>query len=228
VSAISALAAVHQLLLPPSDETPYQLAAPITAAAAAPCRPNGSFVLLDGDKIAALAAMYLRQLLSHAPPGTADSISTGVVQTAYANGASTRFITEQLGLQVRCTKTGACLLMRRYTMSRPVIDEQCTHTCVAGKACASLQACNVYTTQPQYHVQTLDMATYALQCIRTAAAATAAAAAGVKYLHHEAKAFDVGIYFESNGHGTVLLKPSLLQRLQDMDENVSNHNLHCK
>jgi hypothetical protein len=44
---------------------------------------------------------------------------------------------------------------------------------------------------------------------------------GVKYLHHEAKAFDVGIYFESNGHGTVLFKPSLLQRLQDMDENVS-------
>lgn len=43
----------------------------------------------------------------------------------------------------------------------------------------------------------------------------------MKYLHHEAKAFDVGIYFESNGHGTVLLKPSLLQRLQDMDENVS-------
>ncbi|WIA14576.1 hypothetical protein OEZ85_003092 [Tetradesmus obliquus] len=110
---------------------------------------DGSFVLLDGDKIAALAAVYLRRLLSHAPPGTADSISTGVVQTAYANGASTRFITEQLGLQVRCTNTG------------------------------------------------------------------------VKYLHHEAKAFDVGIYFESNGHGTVLLKPSLLQRLQDMDENMS-------
>lgn len=44
---------------------------------------------------------------------------------------------------------------------------------------------------------------------------------GVKYLHHEAKNFDIGIYFESNGHGTVLFKPSLLQHLQDMDENVS-------
>lgn len=46
------------------------------------------------------------------------------------------------------------------------------------------------------------------------------AAAGVKYLHHEAKVFDIGIYFEANGHGTVLFKPSLLQRLQDMDEHV--------
>lgn len=47
------------------------------------------------------------------------------------------------------------------------------------------------------------------------------APSGVKYLHHEAKEFDIGIYFESNGHGTVLFKPSLLQRLQDMDEQVS-------
>lgn len=27
---------------------------------------------------------------------------------------------------------------------------------------------------------------------------------GVKYLHHKAKEFDVGIYFEANGHGTVV------------------------
>jgi phosphoacetylglucosamine mutase len=27
---------------------------------------------------------------------------------------------------------------------------------------------------------------------------------GVKYLHHEAAHFDVGVYFEANGHGTVL------------------------
>lgn len=26
---------------------------------------------------------------------------------------------------------------------------------------------------------------------------------GVKYLHHKAKEFDIGIYFEANGHGTV-------------------------
>jgi hypothetical protein len=43
---------------------------------------------------------------------------------------------------------------------------------------------------------------------------------GVKYLHHEAKVFNIGVYFEANGHGTVLFKPALLQRLQDMDEQV--------
>ena len=26
---------------------------------------------------------------------------------------------------------------------------------------------------------------------------------GVKYLHHEAEKFDIGVYFEANGHGTV-------------------------
>lgn len=47
----------------------------------------------------------------------------------------------------------------------------------------------------------------------------------MKYLHHEAKVFDIGIYFEANGHGTVLFKPALLQRLQDMDEQVRPR--HC-
>lgn len=27
---------------------------------------------------------------------------------------------------------------------------------------------------------------------------------GVKHLHHEAEHFDVGVYFEANGHGTIL------------------------
>lgn len=27
---------------------------------------------------------------------------------------------------------------------------------------------------------------------------------GVKYLHHRAVEFDVGVYFEANGHGTVV------------------------
>jgi len=36
---------------------------------------------------------------------------------------------------------------------------------------------------------------------------------GVKHLHAAAEAFDVGIYFEANGHGTVLFGERLLQRL---------------
>ena len=30
---------------------------------------------------------------------------------------------------------------------------------------------------------------------------------GVKHLHHAAEEFDVGVYFEANGHGTVLFSP---------------------
>eukprot|EP00879_Flechtneria_rotunda_P020590 GHRR01021665.1.p1 GENE.GHRR01021665.1~~GHRR01021665.1.p1 ORF type:complete len:503 (+),score=168.16 GHRR01021665.1:54-1562(+) len=110
--------------------------------------PDGQCVLLDGDKIAALAAVYVVKLISRIPGLSAAEVSIGVVQTAYANGASTSFLRDELRLQVACTNTG------------------------------------------------------------------------VKYLHHEAKLFDIGIYFESNGHGTVLFKPSLLQRLQDMDGHV--------
>jgi phosphomannomutase len=31
---------------------------------------------------------------------------------------------------------------------------------------------------------------------------------GVKHLHHKAESFDVGVYFEANGHGTVLFSPA--------------------
>lgn len=36
---------------------------------------------------------------------------------------------------------------------------------------------------------------------------------GVKYVHHAAAEFDVGVYFEANGHGTVLMHPAFLERL---------------
>lgn len=31
---------------------------------------------------------------------------------------------------------------------------------------------------------------------------------GVKFVHHVASHYGVGVYFEANGHGTVLLRPS--------------------
>lgn len=37
---------------------------------------------------------------------------------------------------------------------------------------------------------------------------------GVKHLHVAAKKFDVGVYFEANGHGTIVVKDSLLERLR--------------
>lgn len=41
---------------------------------------------------------------------------------------------------------------------------------------------------------------------------------GVKHLHHAAEAFDIGIYFEANGHGTVLFSPAAQIKLQTAPE----------
>jgi len=91
---------------------------------------KSGFNLLDGDRIATLVAGYLQHLLSK--DGLADTLELGLVQTAYANGSSTSYITTQLGVPVACTPTG------------------------------------------------------------------------VKHLHHKATSFDIGVYFEANGHGTVV------------------------
>ncbi|KAK5658774.1 hypothetical protein OQA88_1585 [Cercophora sp. LCS_1] len=92
--------------------------------------PDKGFFMLDGDRISSLAASFIGELVEQA--GLADTVRIGVVQTAYANGASTAYITQHLKLPVICTPTG------------------------------------------------------------------------VKHLHHVAQGFDIGVYFEANGHGTVL------------------------
>lgn len=53
---------------------------------------RGQFRMLDGDKIAALVAAFIVELVKAA--GLDDSIKVGVVQTAYANGASTKYLAE--------------------------------------------------------------------------------------------------------------------------------------
>ncbi|KAL3698975.1 hypothetical protein R1sor_016997 [Riccia sorocarpa] len=113
--------------------------------------------LLDGDKIMALFAAFIADQLrsivnvtgsavkqeSFAPviPGYG-AVKFGVVQTAYANGASTRYLQQNLGLEVVLTPTG------------------------------------------------------------------------VKHLHEKAAAYDIGIYFEANGHGTVLFRDSFVHWLK--------------
>ncbi|KAH0364218.1 Phosphoacetylglucosamine mutase, partial [Aureobasidium melanogenum] len=97
------------------------------------------FRLLDGDRIATLAASFIAELARQA--GLMEKLTVGVVQTAYANGASTTYIQKNLGLQIVCTPTG------------------------------------------------------------------------VKHLHHAATRFDVGVYFEANGHGTVVFSPSALKSI---------------
>jgi phosphoacetylglucosamine mutase len=39
-------------------------------------------------------------------------------------------------------------------------------------------------------------------------------ATGVKHLHHAAESYDIGVYFEANGHGTVLFSPSALAAIR--------------
>jgi len=99
--------------------------------------PEQGFRLLDGDRIATLAASFIGDLAREA--GLADELKVGVVQTAYANGASTNYVTKTLKLPVVCTPTG------------------------------------------------------------------------VKWLHHAATKFDVGVYFEANGHGTVVFSQQALK-----------------
>ncbi|OXB75547.1 UNVERIFIED_CONTAM: hypothetical protein H355_013547 [Colinus virginianus] len=88
----------------------------------------GHFHLIDGDKIATLISIFLKELLAK----VGQTLKMAVVQTAYANGSSTRYLEETVQVPVHCVKTG------------------------------------------------------------------------VKHLHHKAQEFDVGVYFEANGHGTVL------------------------
>ncbi|CUM66385.1 uncharacterized protein PRCAT00004049001 [Priceomyces carsonii] len=92
------------------------------------------FKLLDGDKIATLIATFFQKILKDIDESKL-SLKIGLVQTAYANGASTKFVEDVLKIPVSCTPTG------------------------------------------------------------------------VKHLHHEAEKFDIGVYFEANGHGTVIFSP---------------------
>ncbi|KAJ2726038.1 hypothetical protein GGI07_000821 [Coemansia sp. Benny D115] len=43
---------------------------------------------------------------------------------------------------------------------------------------------------------------------------TVFAKTGVKHLHHEAEKMNIGVYFEANGHGTVLFNPSAVTKLK--------------
>ena len=102
--------------------------------------PDTGFFMLDGDRISSLAASFIGDLVESS--GLKGDLRIGVVQTAYANGASTNYISQHLKLPVMCTPTG------------------------------------------------------------------------VKHLHHVAQGFDIGVYFEANGHGTVLFSPDAIREIK--------------
>jgi len=45
------------------------------------------------------------------------------------------------------------------------------------------------------------------------------AATGVKFLHEKAEHFDIGVYFEANGHGTVIFNESFLGKIDALLSN---------
>ncbi|XP_059441830.1 phosphoacetylglucosamine mutase-like [Corylus avellana] len=108
-----------------------------------PSKSCNNIDLVDGDKILSLFAIFIKeQLNTLSMQGTKNTSSSyharlGVVQTAYANGASTDYL-KKLGLEVVFTPTG------------------------------------------------------------------------VKYLHEKAAEYDIRIYFEANGHGTIIFSESFL------------------
>eukprot|EP00249_Psilotum_nudum_P022881 c28675_g1_i2 orf=97-1878(+) len=138
--------------------------------------------LLDGDKIMALFALFLmqqfrdlclfdatmkeqnKQSMASCNEYFVDGygpVRFGLVQTAYANGSSTMYLREELGLNVVLTPTG------------------------------------------------------------------------VKYLHAKAAEYDVGVYFEANGHGTVLINEAFLLWLRseyasNKDGNATSDKEGCK
>ncbi|KAA8522098.1 hypothetical protein F0562_012588 [Nyssa sinensis] len=116
---------------------------------------NKKIDLVDGDKILSLFALFIKEQLSILNKDEDEKLNKyykvrlGVVQTAYANGASTDYL-KQLGLEVVFTPTG------------------------------------------------------------------------VKYLHEKAAGYDIGIYFEANGHGTILFSEQFLCWLEDRSNELSS------
>lgn len=112
---------------------------------------NGKIDLVDGDKILSLFALFVKEqlrILNKIDNGLENKASIGVVQTAYANGASTDYL-KNIGLEVVFTPTG------------------------------------------------------------------------VKYLHEKAEEYGIGIYFEANGHGTILFSEVFLNWLDKISNQLA-------
>ncbi|KAG1862233.1 phosphoacetylglucosamine mutase [Suillus subluteus] len=110
---------------------------------------RGQFHMLDGDKITTLVASYIVELVKAS--GLDEQIKVGVVQTAYANGSSTKYLSGRL--PVKCVPTG------------------------------------------------------------------------VKHLHHAAEQYDIGVYFEANGHGTVIFSPAAQELISSHKPSTALTNL---
>lgn len=85
---------------------------------------RNQFHMLDGDKIAALVAAFIVDLVKLA--GLEDNIEVGVVQTAYANGASTKYLAEVSNF----AKKHDLLLTIGYSVSLSNAYQQVSNICI--------------------------------------------------------------------------------------------------
>jgi phosphoacetylglucosamine mutase len=129
---------------------------------------EGTFRLLDGDKIATLAAMYVIELVKQAGL----DLEVGVVQTAYANGSSSAYITKVL---VRPSPPPLF-----FYGEKPISPD--------------VPTINHFVVEQNIPVTVTST--------------------GVKHLHHAAEKYEIGVYFEANGHGTVIFSPTALETIR--------------
>ena len=161
--------------------------------------------MLDGDRIAILCAVFFNELVSAAGL----KMNLGIVQTAYANGGSTKCL-EKLG----AWPDRSCL---------PAPEAAVDHPCLRAwpvrlPAFDGLPCCvpPVDAMCHRAHDRPCLFIRSNVCSLRTNVPAlapgipVACAKTGVKHLHHLALNYDIGVYFEANGHGTILFSDDAL------------------
>jgi phosphoacetylglucosamine mutase len=76
---------------------------------------RGQFHMLDGDKITALVASFIVELVKAA--GLDEQIKIGVIQTAYANGSSTKYLSAVSGMKDMGWEEDLILCLRDFLSS---------------------------------------------------------------------------------------------------------------
>lgn len=69
--------------------------------------------------------------------------------------------------------------------------------------CIIWQSCRRFTS---YELNVVVLQKVPVDCVPT----------GVKHLHHKAQEYDIGIYFEANGHGTVVYSENANHRMREL------------
>eukprot|EP00962_Isochrysis_galbana_P039057 scaffold13976_cov108-Isochrysis_galbana.AAC.1 len=177
----------------------------------------GRWALMDGDKIAALAAGFVQEQLAV----VGEALSFAAVQTAYANGAATAHLRAQ-GVPVAIVRDtrGGTSASTPHPLPLPGQDWLQTHATpsqynVTPNPSPPCQAKTGFKhMQPPLSQDWLQThATPSQYNVTPNPSPPCQAKTGVKHLHHAALAFDVSVYFEANGHGTALFSPAAVTAL---------------